>query len=91
MIKESLKANFVGKETFTLPKGANIISKEEKVSVEEIENGFLISKDCSIRYTLPKGDDTQWGSYVKKWFTKDNPLKIDEKAFDEKMIADYIK
>ena len=91
MIKESLRAIFVSKEKFELPKGATIISKEERVEVQEIENGYLISKSCDIKYTLPKGDDTQYSYYTKKWFTKENPLEINKEAFDEKMIADYIK
>ncbi len=45
--------------------------KEERVSVEEIENGFLITK--SIQHENKKGE---WKFDTKKWYSKTNPLEF---------------
>lgn len=74
----------------TLPKGSKILSKSTRITVEEIENGFLMTKNFEIKYEYPRGDgtmSTDWTYYDKKWYTKDDPLEITDKsladAFDE--------
>lgn len=83
------RASFRGKEKSSLPKGAKIISKELSIDVEEIENGFLISKRVEMKYQLPNRDYNDYHSYTKKYFAKDNPLTLNEEVMDDKTsIAD---
>lgn len=79
-------ASFESKGTQSLPKGAKILKKGFTITVEEIENGFVLRKSYDIKYQL--GDDTGYEYYTKKWFSKDNPLQIDESAMEESTLAD---
>ena len=44
------RATFKQKETDNIPKDVKILSKEVSITVEEIENGFLICKTSNIKY-----------------------------------------
>lgn len=72
-----------------MPKGAKILSKNIRMEVEEIENGFLISKCYDIKYEYTSGTDqdikTDYMYYTKKWFSKTDPLTI---KLDDKALAD---
>lgn len=72
-----------------MPKGAKILNKNTRIEVEEIENGFLISKCFDIKYEYESGTDkevrTDYLYYTKKWFSKTDPLEI---KIDEKSLAD---
>lgn len=81
-------ANFQSKKEFKLPEGATIVSSDYSMNVKEIENGFILRKEYSIKYLLKDGDDTQYDYITKEWFTKDNPIKIDvpkEKSLIDKL------
>ena len=69
-----------------LPTGAKVVEKTERLSLEEIENGFILCKSVEIRYSK-KGKDDDYGylSYERKWFTKTDPLKVD---LTDKSLAD---
>lgn len=84
------RASFRGKETFKLPVGAKIISKEVTVDVEEIENGFLVCKRTEFKYQAKGKDYNDWGSITKKFFSKENPLTLDEDLMEDskESIAD---
>lgn len=72
------------KETKEIPKGAKIIKKETpRVEVEEIENGFLITRTQEIRYKV--GENSDYMYMCKKWYTKTDPLTINVK---DKELAD---
>lgn len=73
------------KQEYNLPKGATLIKKDVAISVEEIENGFIVTKNFDIKYSL--GDDTSYDYFTKKWFSPDNPVKIDEFK-DSKSLAE---
>lgn len=76
MEKEQLtRASFKQKEVDNIPKGAKILAKDVSVSVEEIENGYLISKSTEIKYEYDKRTDYSYNT--KKYFSKENPLEID--------------
>lgn len=72
-----------------MPKGSKVLSRNTRIEVEEIENGFLISKCYDIKYEYPTGEDkeirTDYLYYTKKWFSKTDPLEI---KIDEKSLAD---
>jgi hypothetical protein len=72
-------ASYIPKEVKKLPKGATILSKENRIRVEEIENGFLVIKDTEIKYSLGK-DKIDWMYINQKYYSKDNPLTIDLKG-----------
>jgi hypothetical protein len=74
---------FEGKPKVKLPKGAEVIKKEVRITVEEIENGFIVKKSYDITFTL--GEKTDYLYYTKKVFSDDNPIQIE----DDKMLADY--
>lgn len=84
---EALKrATFKNKEVDSVPKNAKILAKDISITVEEIENGFLISKSIEVKYQINKEID--WKYITKKYFSKDNPLDIDMEKFGEKTLAD---
>jgi len=85
----SVRTEKVVKDNKTgLPAGAKILKKTVTTSVEEIENGFIITKSYDISYEKPEGDgetETGYTYYNKKWYTKEDPLTINIK---EKSLAD---
>ena len=48
MAQELKNASFTSKSVDKLPTGAKIIKKSVSLHVEEIENGFIISKSTDI-------------------------------------------
>ena len=80
---ELSRATFRSKEENKVPSGCEILKKETRLEVEEIENGFLITKRAEIKYLDKKGE-TKWCYPCKKYFCKTNPLKIEEKSLAEK-------
>lgn len=80
------RATFKKKEIDNIPKGAKILSKDVSITVEEIENGFLVSKSIEVKYSVDKRTDYTY--ITKKYFSKENPLEIDMETFEEKSLAD---
>jgi len=85
-IMELSKATFKQKEVNKVPKGAKILTQNVTLSVEEIENGFLVSKYTETDYQLDKKNNITYNT--KKWFAKENPLEIDMKGMEKKSLAD---
>lgn len=74
------------KEDRTLPKGAKITRSETPtVEVEEIENGFIISKRVYVYFKLSGKDYTDSMCICQKWYSKEDPLQI---RTDNKELAD---
>lgn len=71
------------KENKSIPKGAKIIDKTVRTETEEIENGYLISKNFDITYE--KDGNRGYSYYTKKWFSKTDPLEI---KLTDKSLAD---
>lgn len=71
------------KENKEPPANAKIISKTITTSTEEIENGWLISKNFDISYEV-KGEK-RWTYFSKKWYSKTDPLSI---KVTDKSLAD---
>ena len=82
------RATFKQKEVDNIPKGAKILSKDVSISVEEIENGFLVSKSTEVKYEFDKRTD--YSCHTKKYYSKDNPLDIDMSKFSEESLADKL-
>ena len=80
---ELSRATFRSKEENKVPSGWEIVKKETRLEVEEIENGFLVVKSADIKY-LDENGNTQWCYPCKKYFSKTNPLKIEEKSLADK-------
>jgi len=83
MIAKADNVSFEGKDKTSLPKGAKVIKKDVRVTVEEIENGYIVKKNYDIKYSLGKNIDYLY--YTKKVFSETNPVQIKE----DKMLADY--
>ena len=69
------------------PEGATIVEQTVRTTTEEIENGWLLTKNISGRYT-EKGSKDNYGNYFdydQKWFSKDDPLTI---TVNDKALAD---
>ena len=81
------RATFKQKETDNIPKDVKILSKEVSITVEEIENGFLICKTSNIKYQKKDKDYTDYSYVTKKYFAKENPLEIDMEGLDDKTLA----
>lgn len=87
MSKEALtRATFKQKEVDSVPKGAKILSKDVSITVEEIENGFLVCKSTEMKYEVDKRTDYSYNT--KKYFSKENPLDLDMSKFEDKTLAD---
>lgn len=63
-------------------KSSRIGDDESRVTVREIENGYLITKYRSWK------DDEGWHSDEDEVFSKSNPLEKDEEASDKPSIKD---
>lgn len=75
MEKEISNVEMVSKKNFKLPEGAEIIKKRYNLTVREIENGFIVVKDCSIDYRI--NDRNEYEHFSKEWYSKKNPIKIE--------------
>lgn len=73
---KTLKVKDQSKNPKGPPKGATILSKETNVDVEEIENGYLITRRTEYRYTMKEGAGSDWLTVNKKWYSEVNPLEI---------------
>ena len=74
---ELKNASFTAKNKDALPTGAKIVKQTTNVDVEEIENGFLITKRTEYEYQMKDKDYTDWKSICKKYYSSTNPLNID--------------
>ena len=79
------RATFKQKEVDSLPKGAKILSKDVSVTVEEIENGYLVCKSTEVKYEYEKR--TNYSYNTKKYYSKENPLDIN---LDNLSLADKV-
>lgn len=79
------RATFKQKEVNNIPKGVKILSKDVSVTVEEIENGYLVSKSTEVKYEYEKKTDYSYNT--KKYYSKENPLDIN---LDNLSLADKI-
>lgn len=59
---------------FVLPKGATLDNKTIKVEVEEIENGFLITKTIEYSYYPKEQQYRDYKTITKKVFASTNPF-----------------
>lgn len=73
------------KEVKKLPTGAKVISTEERVSVREISNGFIVSKNTSYKYLVPGKDYHDWMDTTVEIYSKTDPLEI---KINGKSLAD---
>ncbi len=67
----------------SVPKGAKIINKTVRTETEEIENGWLISKNFDVTYE-EKGE-RHYAYFSKKWYSKVDPLTI---TVNDKSLSD---
>lgn len=77
-------------ENSVMPKGSTILGKDKNVTVEEIENGYLliVNTETKYSYKLPDGSvRTDWSYDCKKTYYKDNPLDF---SIKDKSLADLI-
>lgn len=86
---ELTRASFKKKEIDNIPEDAKILSKDVSLSVEEIENGFLVNKSTETKYQYDGRTDYSYNN--KKWFSKENPLEIDMDGIEEKSLADQFE
>lgn len=57
------------------PKGAKVTRQSIRTETEEIENGFLVSKNYDGSWVDSKGEN-HYFYFSKKWFSKDDPLTV---------------
>lgn len=74
-----------------IPSGANILRKSVSTEVEEIENGFITTKNWDVKYEV-KDDSgetrTDYCYFQKKYYTKEDPLVL-KVASKDKSLADF--
>lgn len=78
--------SFESKENGKIPEGATILKNTHRISVEEIENGFVIRKNYDVQFKI--GDDKDYLYFTKKWFSKTNPLQMKVDKEGEKYLSD---
>lgn len=68
----------ISKENKELPTGAKILSKESRITIEQIENGYLICKSTDVRYTLGSGKEThtEYAYITKKMYSETDPFEL---------------
>jgi len=76
------------KDVNKIPSDATIIRKESTITVREIENGFVVSKNFDISYKLKGSDHNEYMYYTKEWFSPTNPVEIKSK---DKQLADLFE
>lgn len=85
------KVSFKTKSSeFVLPVGAKLDSKSFKLEVEEIENGFLITKTTEIKYYPKDQTYRDYKDIVKKYYSATNPFE-DKTGESTKSLADYFE
>lgn len=87
-MNELKTASFEGKDTFKMPPKESIIKKSFNLTIEEIENGFILRKSYDIKYKDESGE-TQYEYFTKKWFSEDNPMQIDESKVEESLADKF--
>jgi len=75
------------KRSEKLPEGAKILSKETRVRVKQIENGYIIIKSSDIKYQTEEGS-SDWAYITKEFYSKADPLEI---KLNNKSLADEFK
>lgn len=78
---KTVSFEFKSKKEFILPKGSTIVSKNCRVTVEEISNGFLIIKSWEISYMDSK-KEKHWDYFDQKYYSKEN---LYEEVLEESM------
>lgn len=86
-MKNAIKnISYRGKDDFKLPEGSEIIKKNISIHIEEIENGFIISKEYQLE--VLRGDDIRHEYLTKKFYSKKNPMKnLDLKLTKEEDLS----
>lgn len=72
-------------EVKPIPSGAQILSTNTTTDVEQIENGYLITKRTETKWKAKGADYSDWTYDTKKWYSKTDPLTINVK---DKALAD---
>ncbi len=80
----SAQVSFEGKSKKSLPEGATVKNKSVRITVKEIENGFILSKSYDISYTKEDGQE-DYLYYISDTYSKTNPIKKDQ----NKALADF--
>jgi hypothetical protein len=86
-----LKAVSIEKESSSgkgVPEGAEILSKETRIRVRKIENGYIVVKSSDIKYQEEGRDGSNWAYVTKEFYSKTDPLEIKLK---NKSLADSFK
>lgn len=81
----SIRKDTKKEENKVMPKGAEIISSNVSTDVEQIENGYLITKRTETRWKAKGSEYSDYSYENKKWFSKVDPLTINVK---DKGLAD---
>lgn len=83
----TIRKDTIKEDVKPIPKGAIILSENISTDVEQIENGYLITKRTETKYRLTKDGPSDYSFETKKWYSKSDPLTINDKsladAFDE--------
>lgn len=92
IVKSKSKKRFSSSQTVSTeiktdkrpPKGAKILNKTIRTEVEEIDNGWLTSKNFDVTWEDDKGE-RQYSYYSDKHFSAQDPVKL---VFNDKALAD---
>jgi len=71
---EKIEVSSAKSEGSGIPAGAEILKKETRVSSEKIENGYILTKNTEVKYSI--GEKTDWEYQTKKYFSKEDPLEF---------------
>jgi len=88
MTNTSIRMKEKSDSKIVLPKGAKILKKTHEISVQEIENGYLIEKETSVEYSTPPSSYTDYKRFTKRWYSKECPIEVETK---DKELADLFE
>ncbi len=82
------RITFSKREKKSLPKGAKELKRIVGISVEEISNGFIISKSYDIKYML--NGQTDYLYYTEKSYSTVNPISIKDPLVKENKLDSFV-
>ena len=72
----SIRKDVKKEEIKPVPKDAQILSSNVTTDVEQIENGFIITKRTETKWKAKGADYSDWTYENKKWYSEADPLTI---------------
>ena len=79
-LKDGVSINYNPKQKYDpLPEGAKVTSVNKRISVDEIENGYVVTEDVETNYEMRNDEgevDNRYHWHCKKYFSEQKPFEV---------------